>query len=75
MTTKADLEETVKSLEALLETERQRPTGHIISGCTIDLSKPDETKIAVANAVEEGMKALQSLGGDSYGIYMGETND
>lgn len=71
MPTKPELEETVKRLEDLLEVEQHRPTGHIISGCTIDLSKPDETKIAVANAVEEGMKALQSLGGDNYGIYMG----
>jgi hypothetical protein len=41
-----------------------------IENCTVDMSKPDETKIAIAKAVEEGMKALQSLGGNSYGIYL-----
>lgn len=70
MTTKADLEKKVSELEEALASERRRPTGHNIENCHIDMTKPDETKLAVARAVMEGMKALQSLGGNSYGLYL-----
>ena len=62
--TKADLQ---KEIEILKSNQ-----GHIINNCNITAASPDETKIAVAKAVEEGMKALQSLGGNSYGIYIGK---
>ena len=45
-----------------------------ITDCNITMGSPDETKVAIANAVAEGMKALQSLGGDSYGIYIEDRN-
>ncbi len=74
MTTKAELEKQIEDLKKVIKKEESRPTGHTISNCAIDMSKPDEAKLAVANAVAEGMKALQSLGGDSYGLYF-EAND
>lgn len=67
--TKTELESKVKELEGMLEIEQLRSTGHTISNCNIDMTKPDETKLAIARAVAEGMKALQGLGGDSYGLY------
>lgn len=67
--TKSELEQKLKEVTEQLETERNRPTGHKLEQCSIDMSSPDETKIAIANAVNEGMKALQGLGGNSYGIY------
>lgn len=70
MATKKELESKLKELQAQLSREQERPTGHTISNCNIDMTKPDATKIAVAEAVKEGMKALQKLGGDSYGIYL-----
>jgi hypothetical protein len=57
-------------LKRQLAEEQGRPTGHTISNCHIDMSAPDPTKVAIAEAVREGMKALQGLGGDSYGIYL-----
>lgn len=69
MKTKKELQDKIESLEEQLAEERERPTGHKIESCTIDMAKPDETKIAIAKAVLEGMKALNSLGGNSYGIY------
>jgi hypothetical protein len=74
MITKADLQKKVEELENELAAERNRPTGHRIENCNIDMNRPDETKLAVAQAVKEGMKALQSLGGDSYGIYFSSPN-
>ena len=70
MSTKKQLEDEIAVLKAQLETEQDRPAGHSISHCHIDMTKPDATKVAIAEAVAEGMKALQSLGGDSYGIYL-----
>ena len=70
MPTKKTLEETIKTLTEALEVERERPTGHIISNNHFDMGDTVETKLAVAEAVKEGMKALNSLGGDNYGIYM-----
>ena len=72
MSTKKDLEQEVKELKKSLEVEQSRPTGHTITGCHIEAGKD---KIAIANAVAEGMKALQMISeGDSYGIYL-EGND
>ncbi len=69
MSTILELENEIKELKKQLEAEKERPTGHTISDTRIDMSIPDETKIAIAKAVQEGMKALQGLGGNSYGIY------
>ncbi len=68
MSTKAELEKKVKKLEAQLLKEESRPTGHHVENCHIEMC--DKPKIAIAEAVKEGMKALQSLDGDSYGIYI-----
>lgn len=46
-----------------------------IENCTVDMSKPDLTKLAIAKAVEEGMKALQTLGGNNYGIYISSNKE
>lgn len=73
--TKLDLENEIDELKASLELERMRPTGHALNNCHIDMTKPDETKLAIAKAVKEGMKALQSLGGESYGIYFEGNKD
>jgi hypothetical protein len=73
MSTKKELEQKIKVLEDVLEGEQSRPTGHTISDCHIEMK--DDTKIAIAEAVKEGMKALQSLDGKSYGIYLGVDND
>lgn len=73
--TKKELELKVKTLEEALSTI---PRGNSISDVSIDMSKPDETKLAIANAVSEGMKALQSLAEDqsnSYGIYISSGNE
>ena len=70
MTTKAELVKKIEVLESSLEKELSRPTRHTISSCSVDMTKPDETKLAVAKAVTEGMKALQSLGGEVYGVYI-----
>jgi len=70
MPTKADFEKTIKELQKQLETEQARTPRHTISDCHINMANPDETKIAIATAVKEGMKALQSLGGNNYGIYL-----
>lgn len=69
--TKKELEQKVAELQKALEEEKQRPTGHSVTGCSFDMSNPDQTKIAIAEAVKEGMKALQSLGGDSVAISFG----
>lgn len=67
MSTKKELEQEIKNLKEKLEKEESRPTGHTVTNCHIDMK--DDAKIAIAEAVKEGMKALQSLDGDSYGIY------
>jgi len=68
--TKAELEKQIEELKNELDKEKLRPQYHI-EGCHIDMSKVDEKAIAIANAVEEGMKALQSISNaDSYGIYI-----
>jgi hypothetical protein len=69
--TKADLEARISELEEALNNELSRPTGHKIDNCNIDMSAPDSTKIAIAEAVGEGMKALQQLGvkSEQYGMY------
>lgn len=69
--TKADLERENAELRERLGEETARPTGHTITGCTIKMSDPDPTAIAVAEAVTEAMKALQKLASrNSYGIYL-----
>lgn len=70
MTTKIELIEQIGELEKELKREKSLPKGLTVSQCSIDMTKPDTTKLAIANAVAEGMKALQSLGGDSYGLYV-----
>lgn len=65
--TKKELEAKLKLLEQQLEKEQARPTGHTIANCNIHL-EPDEVKLAIARAVNEGMKALQSCGGDTCAI-------
>lgn len=70
---KKDFAKKVKLLEQLLQKEQERSTGHTITNCNIDMTKPDQTKIAIAEAIKEGMKALQILGsieGNNYGIYL-----
>lgn len=68
MATKKVLEKELAALKIQLDKEQSRPIGHTISNCNITNS--DEAKVAIAEAVKEGMKALQSLDGDSYGIYL-----
>lgn len=70
MSTKTELESRIVELEQQLEAKCSRSTGHHIEHCSIDMCKPDETKIAVARAVHAGMIALQELGGNSYGLYL-----
>jgi len=68
---KKDLIEKVKDLESMLEVEQSRPTGasyNTISDVHIDMGN-DETGLAIAEAVKEGMKALQSITSQNkYGI-------
>jgi hypothetical protein len=74
MSTKAELEKRVRDLSAQLEEERKRHAAALrVDNCTFNMANPsvDETKIAIAKAVREGMKALQSLGGSQYGLYIG----
>ena len=72
MKTKKDLENELVILREQLEKEQSRPTGSTISNCNI--TNTDDAKVAIADAVKEGMKALQSLDGDSYGIYINGGN-
>lgn len=72
MKTKKDLENELAVLREQLEKEQSRPTGATISNCNI--TNTDDAKVAIADAVKEGMKALQSLDGDSYGIYINGNN-
>lgn len=71
MSTKAELEELVAILREQLAAERSRPTGHRFEDVHIDMSKPDEVGLAIANAVREGMTALQNLRSEkSIGLYV-----
>jgi hypothetical protein len=71
MPTKTELQHKIRQLDEELAAEKKRPKGTHIENCSIDMSEPDEVKLAVARAVLEGMKALQTLGGNNYGIYIG----
>lgn len=74
MSTKAELEVQVAALlEQVAEQEAlgANQVGTNISNCNIDMGEACDTKLAVAQAVLEGMRALQTLGGDNYGIYIG----
>lgn len=70
--TKPELEQELQDTKNALEKEQQRMMYHI-EGCNISTSDPDPVKMAIANAVAEGMKALQKAGGNSYGIYIDST--
>jgi len=58
MSTKAELEKEIKQLNKVLKKEQSRPTGHIVHGCTIDMGKAVESKLAVAEAVKVGRKRV-----------------
>ena len=63
--TKVELE---KENERLRE-ELKSAKNITVTNC--DISMKDQKAVAIARAVEEGMKALQSIAeGDSYGIYI-----
>lgn len=70
--TKAELEIENTLLREQLLTEQLIGKGHSITGCHIDMSEDRtmETDIAIARAVEEGMKALQQIKlQPKYGMY------
>ena len=67
MPTKNQLEKQIEDLTASLEKESSRPTGLTIQNRNIEMK--NDAKEAVAEAVKEGMLALQSLDGGSHGIY------
>jgi len=70
MSTKKQLEQKIKDLEVTLEEHRKLGKGCNISDVSVDMNR-NETSIAIANAVEEGMRALQRIGdSNSYGIYI-----
>lgn len=74
MSTKAELEVQVAALlEQVAEQEAlaTNQVGTNISNCNIDMGEACEMKLVVAQAVLEGMLALQTLWGDNYGIYIG----
>jgi hypothetical protein len=72
MSTKKELEQQIEDLTSRLEEELNRPTGHTMNNCNIEMK--NDAKVAIAEAVKEGMKALQSLDGESYGIYFESAN-
>ena len=73
MKTKKDLEKEIIELKSQLDAERSRPTGHTVTGNHVDMSK--SPALAIAKAVEEGMKALQRCShGNTYGIYVDRTS-
>ena len=71
-TSNAKLKAEIKALQDQIDREQNRSLISV-SECSINMAEPDKTKIAIAEAVREGMKALQSLGGNSYGIYIDST--
>jgi len=70
---KSELEEKIKTLESELELEKQKPTGLNISHCNVDMT--NKLGIEVAEAVKEGMIALQNIAATpSYGFYFENQN-
>lgn len=68
--TKADLEKELAEMKIKLEALEGISTGHTVQNChiTVESSKSD---LAVARAVEEGMKALQQINKKpTYGLYL-----
>ena len=67
---KKDLTKKNEELQTQLNKEQGRPVGHTIQNCTISMDSNEEN-IAIANAVKEGMKALQAISQQNkYGIYL-----
>lgn len=57
---KKDLIKEIEQLKSVLKAEQSRSTGHTVQNCNINMDCSDEV-VAVAEAVEEGMKALQAI--------------
>jgi len=72
MVTKAELEEKLHAAEVLLEEYRSNTNGVSVSNCHIECGDSPEVQ-AIANAVAEGMKALQGIAErHTYGMYFGQ---
>lgn len=66
---KKDLIKQNEELKLQIFNLESRPAGHTVQNCTIDMDSSKEN-IAIAEAVKEGMKALQDIASQNkYGIY------